>query len=425
MVSALEISKPTPFRNLLLRSYVTYNTALQDPGLLATIKQECRGLDFEKRFEEVVGTPLMGWLSLLFGVHAMLTGHSQDDFKEKPETLILNRKTLLQKPTLSQAQVNDFFDAISSDFGALKLEMSQVRPVDERLDIVPFKIKPLLQTVPDNYACIDVSLVTEKLHNGPYFLLGNRLVGKEREDVFKAWGFLFEAYVNWLLKSIDGRHCASLYTDTHWQVNDKSFDAVIVKARMLVVMEFKSGFLAQSARYSNDVTSFITDLDTKYGVGCKQLARDIGFLFSATKPKGTLKGIPISSHTEWVMPVMIVQDPMLNTPFVNYFLNQRFQSELGNPVINGRIHVLPLNVIQITNLESLVEMADCSNLDVIAALHRRCRQHPLMDVELEDFLSDLPEVRSNRCSPKFQAVFEKCTEEMCAFLFKDYSGAPT
>ncbi|MGC0779049.1 MAG: hypothetical protein WCD68_17750, partial [Candidatus Acidiferrum sp.] len=384
----------------------------------------CKGLNFEKKFVEVVGTPLMGWLSLVFGVHAMLTRFGQEDFRKKPETLILNRKTILQNPTLSQAQVDDFFDTISTEFEALKLEIRKTRPVDERLDLVPFKAKPLLQTQPDNYACVDLSLVTEKLHNGPYFVLSNRLNETERENVFKAWGFIFETYVNWLLKSLDGNHCAALYTDTRWEDGDKSFDAVFVKKRMVVVMEFKGGFLRQDARYSNDVTKFMNDLDTKFGVGCKQLARDIAALFPEKKAKGKLSGVPIPSNAEWVMPVMIVQDLMLETPFVNYFLNQHFQSVRAQFTVSSRVEVLPLNLIQITNLESLVEMADALNMDVIAALHRRCRKDPLMETELRDFLSGLPEAELSCCSKKFQAVFEQCIEEMSAFLFKDYPVDP-
>jgi hypothetical protein len=424
MLAALEISKPTPFRNLLFRSYATYKIALQDPQLLKTINQECKGLDFERKFEEVVGTPVMGWLSLVFGVHSALTRSGQEDFIKKPETLIVNRRSLLQNPTLSQAQVDDFFDTISTEFEELRVEMRKTRPVDERLDLVPFKAKPLFQTQPDNYACVDLSLVAEKLHNGPYFVLSNLLNEKERENIFKAWGFIFETYVNWLLKSLDGNYGAALYNDTRWEDGDKSFDAVIVKNRMVVVMEFKSGFLRQDARYSNNVTNFMNDLDTKFGVGCKQLARDIAALFPEKKAKGKLSGVPIPSNAEWVMPVIVGQDLMLETPFVNYFLNQHFQSVLAQFTVNSRVQVLPLSLIQITNLESLVEMADALHFDVIAALHRRCRKDPLMETELWDFLSGLPEAELSCRSERFQTVFEKCTDEMCTFLFKDYPSEP-
>lgn len=53
-----EVSNPTPFRNLLIRSYYVYRIALQDPQIIYKIRKECEGLDFERNFEEVVGIPL-------------------------------------------------------------------------------------------------------------------------------------------------------------------------------------------------------------------------------------------------------------------------------------------------------------------------------------------------------------------------------
>ena len=82
---------------------------------------------------------------------------------------------------------------------------------------------------------------------------------------------------------------------------------------MVVLMEYKSGFLRQDARYSNDVTKFMNDMNTKIGVGCKQLARDISSLFpDVGKAKKRLDGVPIPSNAEWAMPVMVVQDLMLD-----------------------------------------------------------------------------------------------------------------
>jgi hypothetical protein len=122
-------------------------------------------------------------------------------------------------------------------FDDLRLEMRKERPVDERLDVVPFKSRPFFVTAPDNYACIDFALVTEKMHNGPYFLLSNKFPESDRHHVFKAWGLLFEAYVNWLLKGIEGRHSARFYSDTRWEDGEKSFDGVLVKTRVVAVLE--------------------------------------------------------------------------------------------------------------------------------------------------------------------------------------------
>jgi hypothetical protein len=419
MLPALEISNPTPFRNLLFRSYGIYRVALQDQRVLDEITQQCHGLDFSETFEDVVGTPIMGWLSLVFGVHRLLVTPSQEDFRIKPECLNVNRKTLLKNPNLTQGQVDAFFDNLSSDFDSLKPEIQSVRPVDERLDLVPFKVKPLFRLAPDIYTCLDISMLAEKFHNGPYFLLSNMLDETGRERVFTAWGFLFEAYVTWLLRSLDGKHCARLYPDTRWENGNKSFDAVLVRQRMVVVMEFKSGFLRQDARYANDLTKFEDDLDRKFGGGCKQLARDAATLFPVNQPNNKLVGVPLPAKTEWVMPVIIVQDLMLETPLVNYFLNQRFQQHRKQFLTNPKIEILPLTVIPITRLEDLSEMAEGAALDVISFLHQRCRQDPSMQDELLDFIQRLPQSKKAIHCKKFQDAFDKCFDEMLSFLCKD------
>jgi hypothetical protein len=419
-LASLEVSDPTPLRNLFFRSYATYRIVLRDSELLKTIANECGELDIEEEFEKSFGITLMGWMSLVFCAQTVLLMNTQDDLLNKPELFIINRKSILHESTLTQEQIDSFFDALSMTFDELRTEVRKERPVDERLDLVPFKSKPFFVTAPDNYACIDFGLVTEKMHNGPYFLLSNKLPEDDRERMFKAWGFLFEAYVNWLLKGIDGRHSAKLYADTRWEGGQKSFDGVIVKSRVVAVLEYKGGFLRQDARYSNDLDTFMTDLQRKVGLGCMQLARDIGSLFPDNGPTKRLLNVPIPANPVSVLPILVVQDLMLRTPFINYFLNQRFQEERSKFKTKARIDVLPLNVVQITDLEDLVEMAEAFDLDVLSTLHQRCIKSKDMLLELRDVVRSIPDPDKNRHAPRFEEIAEKSNNEMCAILFRDF-----
>ena len=281
-LASYEVSNPTSLRNLFFRSHATYRIVLQESELRDRIKKECGGLDIEQDFEAHFGISLMGWLSLIYGTQTLALTHTQQELLERPEYLLTNRKSILQNSTLTQTQIDAFFDMLSMSFDELRAEMRRERPVDERLDVLPFKSKPLFMVSPDTYACVDFGLLTEKLHNGPYFLLSNKLPEDDRWRVFNAWGFLFEAYVNWLLKGLQGRHSAQFYPDTSWEDGQRSFDAVFIKSRVLVVMEHKGGFLSQTARYCNDLNKFMSDLQAKIGKGCAQLARDIGALFPET-----------------------------------------------------------------------------------------------------------------------------------------------
>jgi len=418
-LASFEVSNPTSPRNLLFRSYATFRIVLRDSDLLTKIDKECGALNIEQDFETHFGITLMGFLSLVFGVQTMLLMNTQDDLLNQSERFLVNRKTILQDTTLTQVQIDNFFDLLSMSFEELRAEVRKERPVDERIDLVPFKSKSFFVTAPDNYACIDFAFVTEKMHNGPYFLLANKLPEDQRWKVFNAWGLLFEAYVNWLLRGLNGRHSALFFSDTHWEDGEKSFDAVFVKKRMVAVFEHKGGFLRQDARYANNLEKFTNDLQSKIGVGCKQLARHIGALFPETGTARRLRGVSVPSNTLHVLPVLVVQDLMLRTPFINYFLNQRFQAERSESPTKKGIEVLPLNVVQVTELENLAEMAEAFDFDVLHFLHRRCQISSDMLLELGDAIAAIPEKKLDRLSARFKEIYRRSEEEMCALLFKD------
>jgi hypothetical protein len=422
-LASLEVSYPTPVRNLFSRSYATYRIVLRDPQLLARVKKECGGLDIEKEFEERFGITLMGWLSMVFGARTALLMHTQEILLNEPEKVFINRKSILQNSALSQGQIDSFFDELSMSFDELRSEIRKERPVDERLDLVPFKSKPFFVAAPDVYGCVDFGLLTEKLHTGPYFLLSNKFPENDRPKVFQAWGLLFEAYVNWLLKGLHARHSAQFFQDTCWEDGRKSFDAVFIKSRVVAVMEHKGGFLRQDARYSNNLDKFMTDLQSKIGVGCTQLARDIAALFPETGTPRRLHNVPVPPNPLYVLPVLVVQDLMLRTPFINYFMNQRFQTERAQFPVGGSTVVLPLNVVQITDLEDLVEMAEAFDFDVLGFLHQRCNTNKEMLWELSDAIRSIPDPNRNQPSPRLEDIVNKFNDEMCSILFKDFASS--
>jgi len=184
-------------------------------------------------------------------------------------------------------------------------------------------------------------------------------------------------------------------------------------------MEFKGGFLPQDARYSNDLQKFMDALEGRIGAGCHQLARDIGALFPEVGAGRRLQDVTIPPDTLRVLPVLVVQDLMLRAPFINYFLNQRFQSErLLYPVRRG-LEVLPLSVVQITDLETLVEMAEALDLDVMHFFHRRTQMDGEMLSDVQYFVSQIPEYRTSGESERFHEIFDKSLKEMSAMFFKD------
>ena len=74
-------------------------------------------------------------------------------------------------------------------------------------------------------------------------------------------------------------------------------------------------------------------------------------------------------------------------------------------------------MIQITQLETLVEMAETFGTDFIDTLYKRCNVDPIMGVDLQDFISRMPESKQMRCSKRFDEMMTKSQEEMETILF--------
>jgi hypothetical protein len=109
---------------------------------------------------------------------------------------------------------------------------------------------------------------------------------------------------------------------------DESFDGIFLQDSSLVAIECKGGFLAREARYSGDREAFLNQLNKKFTPGCHQLADKIGALFAENPAKRRrLEAISLD-QVEMVLPVLVLQDHIFRVPFLNWYMNQRFQERL-------------------------------------------------------------------------------------------------
>lgn len=259
------------------------------------------------------------------------------------------------------------------------------------------------------------NLTTNRRQDALLLTLANALPSKERPKSLKSWGLLFESYVNWLLKKLDGRHLpCSIPTAVGRMVESRS---TLFSSKKEV--ESNRGFLPQVARYSNDLATFLSILEERIGEGCHQLARDIGaFFHDEGGEEQNLRSVTTPRNLVSVLPILVVQDPMLRTPFVNYFLNQKFKSKHKGFPTKERIEILPLSVIQVTDLENLIISAESRGTDVLNLLRRRCRLSPDMLMEVEEAISMEVKQRAHSSTTTFEELFRKSSSEMMAILFK-------
>jgi hypothetical protein len=78
----------------------------------------------------------------------------------------------------------------------------------------------------------------------------------------------------------------------------------------------------------------------------------------------------------------------------------------------------------VTDLESLVQMADDSNLSVLGLLLKRAKQDPSMSTELFTIIAELPENQRQPSSARFNAIFQRCLDDLSDSLFNEGPKEP-
>lgn len=157
------------------------------------------------------------------------------------------------------------------------------RPTDWRFDFVPFKARPLIEVQTDKFLCTDIGFLIEKMHSGVYWAIFDGLSEAERPRLFKAWGILFEEYVNWFLTDRALTTPLLFYSAPKWRDGREYFDGAFVQDSRFMPMEYKGGFIKIEARYSGNPNAFESDLDLKIAEGCQQLASDPSIWWNANR----------------------------------------------------------------------------------------------------------------------------------------------
>jgi len=186
----------------------------------------------------------------------------------------------------------------------------------------------------------DLAFVVEKCHTGVQWAIHDKLPTKRRQTVFNAWGVLFEEYVHWLLEGMRTDLPIRYIRAPKWRnTNVESFDGILLQGDVLMPAEYKGGFLSRSARYSGNSKDLLKELDAKFATGCDQLADKIGALFTEEDiARKELEELPLD-HIRSIVPVLVLQDHIFRVPFLNWYLNKKFQERLRRSRLRAGVFV--------------------------------------------------------------------------------------
>jgi len=247
------------------------------------------------------------------------------------------------------------------------------------VDVTTFRFHPLIQ-IGHLYICSDYAFLVEKMFAGAYWALHDREDKVGRDQLSRAWGYIFERYVNWWARGRDFKktlsyHPFPLWTDKPSQKSKKkvapieAFDAVMLEGKRMVVLESKGGFLTLDAKHSLNMRLLLRDLNKKFAKACRQLAKAIGELFGIVVER-TLQDIP-TEHVTRVVPVIVVQDQALRSLGINWWLNRQFQRMMRSFVLRPGVTVEPVTVVYIDEFETMIDSAEGPEFDFVGTLQLR------------------------------------------------------
>jgi hypothetical protein len=375
------------------------------------------GQSLEERFKNLTGIGLRRYLWLLLGAYALcldLRDLTHDDLNSNMARLNFDKALVFSKMNVTPDEAHAFFERIVSDITGLKegVEGDAQTSRMPQYDFTTFRSYPLVHNSVKklNYTCLDFSFLIEKMGAGVYHTVFGSLPAEDpdRSRFQIYWGEIFERYINDRLREAFPDLSQGFYTssffDKPWskKKEEEAFDGVLDYGDALVVMEYKGGYLSLDAKYSGVAEKLLADIAKKVGESksIKQLARGIERLFNndgsardtfseldeARRQRVRQFGSEDAERVKKVYPVIVVQDLALGLGFVNRRLRQQFSAKIAQSNLRPDVHVRPLSLLTIEDLEVLIpHLGELSLTDV-----------------LDEYARDVHEPRST-----FHGIFQK------------------
>jgi hypothetical protein len=343
------------------------------------------GRTLAQRFTHLTGLEIRQYLRLYFAVyvlHNQLQDRHPAEINADPGIINFDKERLFSNMNFGTEEKNIFFQRVIADLPGLIEGVKKDANFNRawQFDFTTFRDYPLV-SIPGNergFTCIAFPFLIEKLASGIYHTILNSWEGgdPERAKFQSYWGQVFEQFVNDRLREeyppsiLANRFYANPYFNKKKNRSIEVSDAVLDYGDSLVLMEHKGGYLSLDEKYSDDASRLLTGVAEKFGFdkAIKQLSRGVGMLFNEDDGKldtfselgekrrsvNTFNPADVERIRN-VYPVLVVQDFSMTTGFMNRRLKLQFVQKLQQYGINRKVHVRPLSLLTVENLENVLE----------------------------------------------------------------------
>ncbi len=293
-------------------------------------------------------------------------------------------------------------------------------------DFTPFREKPLFQ-IGDTCYPVDVGFLADKIETGPFWHVQRGLRGKEAKRCLAFWARIFEGYVKWLLQdSVDNqknRFVANPLFCAKKNEKREISDGVVQCGSFAVLIECKGGFFDREAKYGGDpeilrkaITEKLIRTDEREKKGIEQLASSINLLFARTTDEKA-EDLAIGA-AQWVYPVLIVREPLVDAPGINRLLNREFAKLKERRKL--RVKVESLFCLSAADLEGISPLLMGTRLTDILDARKAGDRNLFMPFALAP--NEIIEAKTEQGNGCIAQKFSEIMKEVAKQLFPDEAG---
>ncbi|MEE8608768.1 MAG: hypothetical protein V3S55_14270 [Nitrospiraceae bacterium] len=422
--SAFEVNNPPPINMSIVRNDMIFGEILRNVPT---------SIDVATEFSKCTGLDLDVYIDMILGILAHYLSKSQQQLIDDPGLSLINPKTFFGIASAKQAE--KFWALESATMDEMAQELGKDTGLKPHQDSNVFRMKPFIRINEEAVLCLNPGFVQEKLEVGLFWSIVNHLGDGDRKKMFDTWGGLFESYVTDLLGTFirsDSEAYVPFPEFSEKGHRHESFDALIVSGAKCIVIECKGGFLTSRAKYSEDREGFLEDLDLKFGAqpggGVEQLVRKIGQVFARKESERRKMESLSPEEIEIVVPVLVVQDAFVASPFTAAWLAKRFRDSMRKKDVLKKLKWMGLVVIDVGELEAIrpyimsgkVVFSDC-------VMYRARKGDPGSDNRvfsfgdvMESFFEEMKieQVPPSECDDRFEVIINRVTMRFFGQPFK-------
>lgn len=259
--------------------------------------------DIPRRFQSVTGLSIRQFAWVMFVLYSQTLRMPVVDLSRVVDHGIealrpfVNEETLERTLPLVACTVLEFQ-------GLAKAETAEVsHPRQEHWAFNPLYARPLIRTATPGRLIAPVPrLLLERLVDAPYF----ELLAADGIEFTKPFGYVFEAYVGWLLHPFLGER---LRTETSYRTDSRTADWNVFDDDGITQLEVKTGRLRKAAKTIGAPALVAESLRTHYGQAVRQLYRVQQRI--ETQPElADLRGRELHSLIVVLDPIPVVNSPL-------------------------------------------------------------------------------------------------------------------